>query len=74
MDVGKLLNHVNIVLCVWLFSLACVFSIFLFLTGWEFGLIPYTGANNVVGVQEIEVAGIAKMQDEEDSGGNECIG
>ena len=27
MDVGKLPNHVNIVLCVWLFSLACVFSI-----------------------------------------------
>ena len=23
------------------FSLACVFSIFLFLTSWEFGLIPY---------------------------------
>ena len=27
MDVGKLPNHVNIVLCVWLFSLVCVFSI-----------------------------------------------
>ena len=27
MDVGKLPNHVNIVLCVWLFSLTCVFSI-----------------------------------------------
>ena len=44
MDVGKLPNLVNIVLCVWLFSLVCVFSIFLFLTGWEFGLIPYTKA------------------------------
>ena len=27
MDVGKLPNHVNIVLCVWLFSLTCIFSI-----------------------------------------------
>ena len=27
MDVSKLPNHVNIVLCVWLFSLTCVFSI-----------------------------------------------
>ena len=26
MDIGKLPNHVNIVLCVWLFSLACVFT------------------------------------------------
>ena len=26
-NVGKLPNHVNIVLCVWLFSLTCVFSI-----------------------------------------------
>ena len=26
---------------VFFFSLVCVFSIFLFLTGWEFGLIPY---------------------------------
>ena len=34
MDVGKLSNHVNTVLCV--FSL-----FFLFLIGWEFGLIPY---------------------------------
>ena len=27
--------------CVIVFSLACVFSIFLVLIGWEFGLIPY---------------------------------
>ena len=29
------------------FSLTCVFSIFLFLTGWEFGLIPYTNMLHV---------------------------
>ena len=45
MDVGKLPNHVNIVLCVWFFFLWRVFFFFffffVFLTGWEFGLIPY---------------------------------
>ena len=40
MDVGKLLNHVNIVLYVWLFFFGMCFFFF-FLTGWEFGVIPY---------------------------------
>ena len=39
MDVGKLLNHVNTVLCVWLFFFwRFLFSIFLFLTCLEFRL------------------------------------
>ena len=39
MNVGKLPNHVNIVLCMWLFFFwRFVFSIFLFLTGLEFWL------------------------------------
>ena len=42
MDVGKLPNHINIVLCVWLFFFGvCFLYYFLFLTGWEFELIPY---------------------------------
>ena len=39
MDESKLLNHVNTVLCVWLFFFwRFLFSIFLFLTGLEFRL------------------------------------
>ena len=39
MDIGKLPNHVNIVLCVWLFFFDVCFLYFFFfsfLTGWEF--------------------------------------
>ena len=39
MDIGKLPNHVNIILCVWLFFFGVCFLYFFFfsfLTGWEF--------------------------------------
>ena len=48
MDVGKLPNHVNIILCVWLFSLTCVFSICFVSHRLEFWLKFPTHASLVV--------------------------